>query len=193
MELIVETAGEETEQSDVLELVARVVARARHQDPYQAVPARGVPQPGVRRRHPDVDLVRPGERHPDRRHEPGRVRADQPAAAAVAEVGPVLRDQGQPPASRRTSPRRRSCSSCSSAWQRGCRHRGAAPRSGTRCSQIYSDQVYSIGLISGVLQPVAVRTTLRNVPEEAVYNWEPRRPVRRLPAGHLLVRATAQQ
>jgi len=39
--------------------------------------------------------------------------------------------------------------------------------------QIYGDQTYSIGLISGVLQPVAVRENLRNVPEEAVYNWEP--------------------
>jgi peptide/nickel transport system substrate-binding protein len=38
---------------------------------------------------------------------------------------------------------------------------------------IYSDQIYSIGLISGVMQPVAVRKTLRNVPTEAVYNWEP--------------------
>ena len=48
---------------------------------------------------------------------------------------------------------------------------GAA--SGTRSSRIYSDQVYSIGLIGGVLQPLAVRNTLRNVPTEAVYNWEP--------------------
>ncbi len=38
---------------------------------------------------------------------------------------------------------------------------------------IYSDQVYSIGLIGGIMQPVAVRGSLRNVPQEAVYNWEP--------------------
>ncbi|HEX5077512.1 MAG TPA: ABC transporter substrate-binding protein [Geminicoccaceae bacterium] len=38
---------------------------------------------------------------------------------------------------------------------------------------LYSDQVYSIGLISSVMQPVAVRKSLRNVPDEAVYNWEP--------------------
>ena len=38
---------------------------------------------------------------------------------------------------------------------------------------LYSDQVYSIGLISGVMQPVAARTNLRNLPTEAVYNWEP--------------------
>ena len=38
---------------------------------------------------------------------------------------------------------------------------------------LYSDQVYSIALISGVMQPVSARTTLRNLPDEAVYNWEP--------------------
>jgi peptide/nickel transport system substrate-binding protein len=39
--------------------------------------------------------------------------------------------------------------------------------------EIYSNEVYSVALISGVLQPVAVNEQLRNVPPEAVYNWEP--------------------
>lgn len=38
---------------------------------------------------------------------------------------------------------------------------------------INAEEVYSIGLISGVLQPVVVRDTLRNVPEEGIYNWDP--------------------
>lgn len=38
---------------------------------------------------------------------------------------------------------------------------------------INADQVYTIGLISGVLQPVVVRNTLRNVPEKGIYNWDP--------------------
>lgn len=38
---------------------------------------------------------------------------------------------------------------------------------------IFTDQVYSIGVISGVLQPVVVSNRLRNVPEKAVYNWDP--------------------
>lgn len=38
---------------------------------------------------------------------------------------------------------------------------------------IYSDQVFSIGIIRGVPQPVVVSGSLRNVPEEAIYNWEP--------------------
>ena len=38
---------------------------------------------------------------------------------------------------------------------------------------IYGDQVYSIGLVGGILQPVVARADLRNVPVEAVFNWEP--------------------
>jgi peptide/nickel transport system substrate-binding protein len=38
---------------------------------------------------------------------------------------------------------------------------------------INADQVFSIGLIAGVKQPVVVNARLRNVPEEGVYNWDP--------------------
>ena len=39
--------------------------------------------------------------------------------------------------------------------------------------QIYSSQCYSIGLVSGVRQPIAVRANLRNLPDEAIFNWNP--------------------
>jgi peptide/nickel transport system substrate-binding protein len=39
--------------------------------------------------------------------------------------------------------------------------------------KIHADNVFTIGLIGGVLQPVLVRNTLRNVPNEAIYNWDP--------------------
>ncbi len=38
---------------------------------------------------------------------------------------------------------------------------------------INAEQIYTIGLISGVLQPVVVRKTLRNVPKKGIYNWDP--------------------
>lgn len=38
---------------------------------------------------------------------------------------------------------------------------------------IYSDQVFSIGLICGVPQPVVVNNRLRNVPDKGVYSWAP--------------------
>jgi peptide/nickel transport system substrate-binding protein len=39
--------------------------------------------------------------------------------------------------------------------------------------RIWADQVYSIGTVAGVLQPIVVNTKLRNVPEEGIYNWDP--------------------
>tara|TARA_R110002167_G_scaffold75350_7_gene210279 strand:+ start:393 stop:2321 length:1929 start_codon:yes stop_codon:yes gene_type:complete len=42
-----------------------------------------------------------------------------------------------------------------------------------RMLSIHAEQVYSIGIISGVLQPIVIRKGLRNVPEEGVFNWDP--------------------
>jgi len=39
--------------------------------------------------------------------------------------------------------------------------------------KIWSDEVFSIGLIAGVQQPVVVNTRLRNVPSDGIYNWDP--------------------
>ncbi len=38
---------------------------------------------------------------------------------------------------------------------------------------IWADEVYSIGLIAGVRQPIVVNKRLRNVPIEGTYNWDP--------------------
>jgi peptide/nickel transport system substrate-binding protein len=38
---------------------------------------------------------------------------------------------------------------------------------------IHADQVYSIGLVSAVPQPVVVNNNLRNVPKAGIYNWDP--------------------
>ena len=38
---------------------------------------------------------------------------------------------------------------------------------------IWTENVFSIGLISGVLQPIVVADDLKNVPEEGIYNWDP--------------------
>ena len=39
--------------------------------------------------------------------------------------------------------------------------------------RIWADEVYSIGLVAGVLQPVVVSDRLRNVPADGMYNWDP--------------------
>jgi peptide/nickel transport system substrate-binding protein len=39
--------------------------------------------------------------------------------------------------------------------------------------EIHADQAFTIGLVSGVSQLVVVNNRLRNVPEKGVYNWNP--------------------
>lgn len=38
---------------------------------------------------------------------------------------------------------------------------------------LHADQQWTIGTVSGALQPIVLRNGLRNMPEEAVYSWEP--------------------
>ena len=38
---------------------------------------------------------------------------------------------------------------------------------------IHAEQVFTIGTVNGVPQPVVVSNRLRNVPEQGLYNWEP--------------------
>ena len=42
-----------------------------------------------------------------------------------------------------------------------------------RMLRIQSDEVYSIGLVAGVPQPVVISDHLRNVPDQAIYNFDP--------------------
>lgn len=42
-----------------------------------------------------------------------------------------------------------------------------------RMLDIHAEQVTSIGTVQGVLQPVIVSNSLHNVPEEAIYSWDP--------------------
>jgi peptide/nickel transport system substrate-binding protein len=39
--------------------------------------------------------------------------------------------------------------------------------------QIWAEEVFSIGTVAGVLQPVVVNANLRNIPEQGIYNWDP--------------------
>jgi peptide/nickel transport system substrate-binding protein len=39
--------------------------------------------------------------------------------------------------------------------------------------KIWADEVFSIGTVGGVLQPVVVNDKLRNVPDKGIYNWDP--------------------
>lgn len=42
-----------------------------------------------------------------------------------------------------------------------------------RMLSIWSDRVFTIGIVSGVMQPVVIDARLRNVPENGMYTWDP--------------------
>jgi peptide/nickel transport system substrate-binding protein len=171
MELVVETAGEETEQTDILELVEETWAKIGlkiHSRPSQREVFRNRIFSGetlmsiwygLENGIPSADMS-PGEFAPTDQQQlqwpmwgqyyqtkgAAGEAPDMPDAKKLLEMFEAWR------AARTTEERRE-------IWE--------------TILPIYSGQIYSIGLIGGVLQPVAVRKTLRNVPEEAVYNWEP--------------------
>lgn len=39
--------------------------------------------------------------------------------------------------------------------------------------EIYSDQVFSIGIVNGVMQPIVYRNTLKNIPEQGIFTFAP--------------------
>ncbi len=80
---------------------------------------------------------------------------------------------------------RRSSSTCSSA--------GGIPRTDAERADIwrqmlsiYTDQVFSIGLVNSSLQPILVTKKLRNFPDEGFVRFRPDELPRRLQARHLL-------
>jgi peptide/nickel transport system substrate-binding protein len=53
------------------------------------------------------------------------------------------------------------------------RGRRRADRDLARDAAALAGQCYTIGTVAGVLQPIAARKGLRNLPEKGVFNWEP--------------------
>jgi peptide/nickel transport system substrate-binding protein len=60
-------------------------------------------------------------------------------------------------------------------WKRwrDSRNEGEKKAAWRKIVQINADQVFAIGLVGEVPQPVAVNPRLRNIPERDFYNWEP--------------------
>jgi peptide/nickel transport system substrate-binding protein len=58
------------------------------------------------------------------------------------------------------------------AW-RDAKEQSERERVWHRMLEIHADQVYTIGLVAQVPQPVVVSNKLRNVPKEGIFNWDP--------------------
>ncbi|MGI9509533.1 MAG: ABC transporter substrate-binding protein [Geminicoccaceae bacterium] len=171
-ELIVETAGEETEETDLLELVAEAWLKQGikiHVKPSQREVLRNrifagdtlmSISYGLENGIPTADMS-PWEFAPTSQF-------DQYQWSQWGQHWETKGEAGSAP----DLPEAKELLSLFRSWN-AAQSTSEREEIWTRMLAIYSDQVYSIGLASGVLQPVVARGTLRNVPKEGVYNWEP--------------------
>jgi peptide/nickel transport system substrate-binding protein len=171
MEIVVETAGESTEQTDVLEMIRetwrevgiklfpkptqREVLRNRVFSGEALVSVWSGIENGIA--GPDVS---PEELAPTSQqqlhwpkfgqyYETGGKSGEAPDIPEVAELLKL-----------------------NQAW-RNAATREERTKIWHRMLTIHSEQQYAIGVVNGVSQPVVVRNTLRNVPEKGIYNWDP--------------------
>ncbi len=171
MDLVIETAGESTEETDVLTLVrenwAKLGIRAYTKPLQRAVLRNRIFAGetlmtiwfGLENGIPSADMS-PWEFAPTTQQQyqwpkwgqyyetEGKVgeAPGQPEAKRLLELYDAWRVSG-------TTPERRKI------WQ--------------EMLEIWSQQVYSIGLIGAIPQPVVANHRLRNVPKKAIFNWDP--------------------
>lgn len=171
MEIIVETAGEDTEQTDVLELIhdswlaagIKLFTRPSQREVFRNRIFAGETLVSIWSGHefgvPNADTI-PDEFAPTDQlqlqwpkwgqHFQTRGRAGTPP---TDELALELLKLNRAWAYARTRQARRDI------WR--------------RMLEINADRVYSIGLISAVPQPVVVNSSLRNVPKKGTFNWNP--------------------
>ncbi len=171
LEIIVETAGEDTEQADILELVRdgwKKLGIALFTKPLQREMFRnrvfsGLTQmsiwSGYENGIPTPDMS-PEEFAPTR-----QMGLQWPRWGQYHETSG---ESGEPP----DLADARRLLALYRAWT-AAGTRDARARIWHEMLEIHADGVFTIGLISGVLQPVLVANALRNVPEEAFFNWNP--------------------
>ena len=172
LELIVETAGEDSEQADVLELVrdnwAQIGMRI-HTKPSEREVLRnrvfsgealmtiwyglenGVPTSETSPKEfvPLSQYDQPQWSKWGQFHETKGAAGEAPDMEEAIELLEYFRD-----------------------WEQATSHESKR-KAWSEILHLYSSQCYTIGLVANVLQPVAARAGLRNIPAEAVYNWEP--------------------
>ena len=171
LEIIVETAGESTEQTDVLELI---------RENWREVGIKLFPKPSQR----EVlrNRVFSGEALMSAWSgiENGLASAD----ISPEELAPISQQQlqwpkfGQHFETGGKAGEAPDIAEAAELMKLNAQWREAATREERvkiwhRMLQIHAEQQFVIGVVSGVAQPVVVRNTLRNVPEKGIYNWDP--------------------
>lgn len=171
MEIIVETAGESTEQTDVLALVRdswRKIGVALHSKPSQREVLRNRIYSGAAQMSIwgglENGLATPNSA-------PEELAPTRQAQYQWPEWGQYAETSGKSGAPPDMKEARRLLAQLEK-WH-------DAPSEVARAEiwhemlSVWSDQVFTIGLVSGVLQPVIVNARLRNLPDKGMYAWNP--------------------
>lgn len=171
LEIIVETAGESTEETDVLQLIA---------DNWQDVGIKLHTKPS--QREVFRNRIYAGDTHMSVWS--GLENALPNAGTSPVELAPLNQvflqwpKWGQYYQTKGRSgepidmPLPEELAELFHAWE-GATERAERERIWHRMLEIHADQIYSLGTVAGVPQPVVVHNTLKNLPETGLYNWDP--------------------
>lgn len=171
LEIIVETAGESTEEVDALELVAdawRRIGIKLFTKPSQLEVFRNRIYAGDALMAIAKGLEN-GLVHPDM--PPVELAPVDQAKYQWPKWGQYHQTRGQA-GERPDLPAARELMGLLDRWAEAKDEAGRA-EIWHRMLSIHADQVFTIGLVSRTLQPVVVRNTLHNVPTQGLYNWDP--------------------
>ena len=171
LEIIVETAGESTEQTDVLELIRETWREAGiklFSKPSQ--------REAFRMRIFSGDTVMSvwsglenglatAENSPDELAPTSQVQLQWPKFGQYLETGGKA---GEAVDIAEVKELQR----LYKAWLEGAT-RQERERAWHAMLELHAEQQFTIGIVSGVPQPVVARETLMNVPEKGFYNWDP--------------------
>ncbi len=171
LEIIVETAGESTEQTDVLELITRTWKKAGiklYSKPLQREVMRnrvfaGQTQMAIwfgLENGLATNLMSPAELAPTSQQQLQWPRWGQYRETKGQAGAPIDMDK----------PKR--LYSLYREW-RVARSEEERLKVWREMSDIWTNEVYTVGLISGVLQPIVATKRLQNLPDEGFYNWDP--------------------
>ncbi len=171
LEIVVDTAGESTEETDVLELI---------RDSWKAAGIALFSRPSTR----EVFRKRVFSGQSMMAVWPGLSNGLPTADMSPEELAPLKQEQLQWPlwgnyveskgkgGEAPTLPEAKELLDLFGAWQRAP-DRAERDRIWRRMLAIHADQQFTIGTVTGNLQPVVVQNALRNVPVKALYNWDP--------------------
>ena len=171
MEIIAETAGESTEQTDVLEMI---------RETWREVGIKLFPKPsqrevlrnrvfsgeallsvwsGIENGMANADV------NPDELAPTSQQQLHWPKFGQHFETGGK---SGEAP----DIPEVAELLKLNAAW-RAATSKDERAKIWHRMLSIHADNTFVIGVVNGVSQPIVVRNTLKNVPEKGIYNWDP--------------------